>query len=75
MKSVKQLMSELGFKPGANEDVAKAFLKNLNNAINESKRPEPMKPRQDLRLKKSAPEQLSFDFSDSRSAEKIKKSS
>jgi hypothetical protein len=29
MKKVGELMKELGFKPGANEEVTKAFVKNL----------------------------------------------
>lgn len=29
MKKVGDLMKELGFKPGANEEVTKAFIKNL----------------------------------------------
>lgn len=75
MKSLKELMSELGFKEGANEEVAKAFLKNLNHAIDQDQRPVAMKPKQDFRPGKPAVKQLSFDLSYDEQSEPVKKSS
>lgn len=36
MKSLKELMAQLGFRPGANEKVARAFIENLRQASKET---------------------------------------
>ena len=43
MKSIKDLMKELGWEKNPQQNVAEAFLKNLNQAIDKNQKPTPLK--------------------------------
>ena len=59
MKSIGELMKELGFNPEGSESVQRAFIKNLIQAANESRvQPTP------IHVGQPKPIQLEFDFSE-----------
>lgn len=63
MQSIKQLMKDLGWEGEKSESVARAFIKNLVNAADETKRPialkpKPWAPQKPIKMEK----QLSFDL-------------
>ena len=71
MQSIKEIMKQLGWEEGSNDEVAKAYIKNLIKAANEGARPIPLKPKvrtqthknPDQERKNPEQSQMSFDFS------------
>ena len=69
MKSMKEIIQELGWEDDANEAVAKAFIRNLVKSAEQSNRPIALKQTGQKSQKsnpktsdKAIPQQLSFDL-------------
>ncbi len=79
MKSINDLMKELGWNEKANKSVAKAFIKNLTKAAKENSKPQPLKPVLSKGLafkrKKDLNQQLSFDLDPDKPLLDLKKTS